>query len=602
MPRKQNGFGNTKSFSVKAAESINSKIHKGKSLGAAGFYPSDRKFGASVNRSVIEKYNLDSDWVKWRKGYEYYNRAAWYRLEEYDPITETYTDSKIKSVLYQGTPYQVDVEFDGYKFATKDSDSNNHYVIKRTTTSKPDLGVITKVENDPLLYPDQKKYKEIWCQGTAGADTRLLAQMIGERITDGVTEASLNYVLTNKKRPALFIGKSYEEMAQVTLTIQKSDITSESDLNSYQDLINKVVYIPDFYQEKDISLVDSINWIDADFYFAAQVEDEVPPQPIEILDPEQELLPPTLYDIKDLPKVMTASASYSIKGTYLYKKDLYQRFYGKQYVTADVIASEVTDVSYVVLPFKILGVTETPTTLEIVSVPFSGEFKLYAPTNVDADTLGGGYLVFTDYSFTKTMLDEYDGEYYHDLSDPGVLPWQRIETDIDPWMDEVFTSGQTLQPATMYTCSCPNYSRSLLRAPQETQDAGTRKINRQRRYPLPSVLSQGDFEALGANTASGTAATWETRQDKMSFKMCKHTIAAMFIERIKVQEPSEYPTIEARVQFEEKLRKEIEERGYRFKQSYRRGGITALEVVFALAQGLNLDDIETAYVMLNSTF
>ena len=100
--------------------------------------------------------------------------------------------------------------------------------------------------------------------------------MIGERITDGVTEASLNYVLTNKKRPALFIGKSYEEMAQVTLTIQKSDITSESDLNSYQDLVNKVVYIPDFYQEKDISLVDSINWIDADFYFAAQVEDEVP--------------------------------------------------------------------------------------------------------------------------------------------------------------------------------------------------------------------------------------------------------------------------------------------------------------------------------------
>ena len=602
MPRKQNGFGNTKTFSVKAQDKINNTVHKGKGPGAPGFYPSDRRYGASVNRTVIEKYNLDSDWVKWRKGYEYYNRAAWYRLEDYDPISQTYSESLIKSVLYQGTPYEVNVEFDGYKFATKDSDSNNHYVIKRTTTSKPDLGVITKVENDPLLYPEQKKYKEIWCQGTAGADSRLLTQMIGERITDGVTEASLNYVLTNKKRPALFIGKSYEEMAQVTLTIQKSDITSEAELNSYQDLVNKVVYIPDFYQEKDISLVDSINWIDADFYFAAEVEDEVPPQPIEILDPEQELLPPTLYDIKDLPKVMTASASYSIKGTYLYKKDLYQRFYGQQYVTADVVASEVTDVSYVVLPFKILGVTETPTTLEIISVPFSGEFKLYAPVNLDAETLGGGYLVFTDHSFTKTMLDEYDGKYYHDLSDPGVLPWKRIETDIDPWMDEVFTSGQPLQPATMYTCSCPNYSRSILRAPQELEDSGTRRINRQRRYPLPSVLSQGDYEALGANAAAGRATTWETRQDKMSFKMCKHTIAAMFIERIKVQEPSEYPTIEARVQFEEKLRKEIEERGYRFKQSYRRGGITALEVVFALAQGLNLDDIETAYVMLNSTF
>ena len=145
MPRKQNGFGNTKSFSVKANEKINSKISKGKGVGAAGFYPSNRQYGTSVHRSVIEKYNLDSDWVKWRKGYEYYNRAAWYRLEDYDPVTETYSETQIKSVLYQGTPYEVDVIFDGYKFATKDSDSNNHYVVKRTTTSKPDLGVITSV-------------------------------------------------------------------------------------------------------------------------------------------------------------------------------------------------------------------------------------------------------------------------------------------------------------------------------------------------------------------------------------------------------------------------------------------------------------------------
>ena len=67
--------------------------------------------------------------------------------------------------------------------------------------------------------------------------------MIGERITDGETEASLNYVLTDKKHPALFIGKSYDQLAQVTMTIQKSDITSETNLNSYQDLLGKVVYV-----------------------------------------------------------------------------------------------------------------------------------------------------------------------------------------------------------------------------------------------------------------------------------------------------------------------------------------------------------------------
>ena len=76
----------------------------------------------------------------------------------------------------------------------------------------------------------------------------------------------------------------------------------------------------------------------------------------------------------------------------------------------------------------------------------------------------------------------------------------------------------------------------------------------------------------------------------------------MFIEHIKIKEPSEYPTLEAREAFEEKLRKEIEEVAEEFALSYERGGITALEVIFALAQGLNLDDVETAYVMLNSNF
>ena len=79
-------------------------------------------------------------------------------------------------------------------------------------------------------------------------------------------------------------------------------------------------------------------------------------------------------------------------------------------------------------------------------------------------------------------------------------------------------------------------------------------------------------------------------------------IAAMFIERKQVIEPSQYPTVEARVNFEEKLNKEMNEVGDKFEASYKRGGITTLEIIFALAQGLNLDDVELAYVILNSNF
>ena len=43
--------------------------------------------------------------------------------------------------------------------------------------------------------------------------------------------------------------------------------------------------------------------------------------------------------------------------------------------------------------------------------------------------------------------------------------------------------------------------------------------------------------------------------------MCKHSIAAMFIEKIKVKEPNKYPTIEARENFEAKLNDDIAEVG-----------------------------------------
>ena len=96
--------------------------------------------------------------------------------------------------------------------------------------------------------------------------------------------------------------------------------------------------------------------------------------------------------------------------------------------------------------------------------------------------------------------------------------------------------------------------------------------------------------------------SWADRRHEMSFKMCKHSIAAMFIEGIKVKEPNDYPTVDSRIAFEEKLKKDIEEVAEEFRASYKRGGITSLEVLFALAGGLNLDDTELAYVLLNSNF
>ena len=595
MPKKQNGFGNPKSFAFKPSKNVN----KGKGVGAAGLYPSNRQYGSTVNRTVIEQYDLDSDWVKWRRGFEYYNKGAWYRLKDYDPITREYTDSQLKSVLYQGTEYPVDVVFDGYKFATKSADSNNHYVMKRVTETSPDIGRITAVYNDPTKYARQKANRELWCNASEGTESRLLYQMIGERLTDGETEATLDFILKEDETPALYIGKSFpEQLTEVTSSVSLAVLneTQWYEQNNYdiQKLVGKVVYIPQFFVERPVDAPSTLNVTDANEYWGIELVDKGVGE-IQILDNDT-ALPPSLYDIADLkPILKDETGVYTIEGTYIYKKDLYQRFYGQQYVTGELVMESVDFISYTVLPYVILGVETQGDRILLKSVPFVSELKLYQPP-------GRGILVFTDYSFTKFEIDEYDGRYYHQSGAPSDPLWMRLNTDIDPWMDEIFSSGNPLSPATIYTCSCPNYYKAMLRAPQSTEDSGTRKINRQRKYPLPSAKGRADFDQIGLAKAAGAIDSWQKREDRMSFQMCKHTVAAMFINQIKVKEPSSYPTVDAREAFESKLESDIAEVGEEFIASYERGGITTLEIIFALAQGLNLDEVELAYVILNSNF
>ncbi|MAU75264.1 MAG: hypothetical protein CL831_00135 [Crocinitomicaceae bacterium] len=595
MPRKQNGFGNPKALSFKGS----GRVDKGKGVGAPGTYPSNRQYGTSVHRTVIEKYNLDSDWVKWRKGFEYYINAAWSKLLTYNKKEKTYSDTKIDTKLYQGTDYEIDVEFEGYKFATKKADSNNHYVLRRTTVSQPNIGHINAVYNDTTQYEQQRQNKEIWAKLTAGTAARLLLRMNGERLTDGETEATLKNVLTSANHPAVFVGKSANRASTVKVTIPKSSLTYGADvtpLTSYQSLIGKIAYINNFYKEKNISSISSLNWVDSDYFFETEVSDTTTSQTVDILNPGTTELTTALYDIAELPKIVSSSnGTCELKGKYSFQKDDYQRFYGRQYLTAEVVQGEVTSASYTVLPFTILGVEETSTDIILISIPFKSEFRVTA-------SITSGTLIFSDWSFTKKSIDSYDGNYYHPPGAPGTAEWQRIDTDVNPWMDEVFTAGTALVPATIYACSCPNHSQAIIRAPQSTQDEGQRKINRQRQYPLPTVMGKADYEGSGIFTAAGLIESWESNEHKMSFKMCKHSIATMFVERIKIKEPNKYPTLEAREAFDEKLKSEINDVASEFNMSYKRRGITGLEIIFALAQGLNLDDTELAYVMFNNNF
>jgi hypothetical protein len=210
--------------------------------------------------------------------------------------------------------------------------------------------------------------------------------------------------------------------------------------------------------------------------------------------------------------------------------------------------------------------------------------------------------VFADNSFTKELPDfDADGNYNHKTPIPGEKTWTKIQLDVDAWQDEVFTADNALTFADVYTCSCPSYLRAIIRSP-EVYDDRQNKLNRQVRAPFPTAKGVSDFDVAGLGRAATIAQSWATGEYKKGFKVCKHTIASMFINKVRVQEPSSLPTYELRQNFEEKLANDINEVAEEFNAQLRRSEITTVELIYSLAEALNLDDVELGYVLLTSNF
>ena len=583
MPRKKNGWGPTNSNQFKG---VNNRVDKAKGRRAQGYYPSSNSFGSSVTRSAIEQYDLDSNWSRWRKGMEFYYAAAWYRLNEVDPVTKEITDTKITTKLYQGQPEEYDVTFDGYKFATTNADTNSHYVMKRTVPNPPSLGTVSAVRNDSRLYSENFEKQEIHVQITSAASTQLLTSMIGDRISDGVSEASLKNVLTQEGKPAVYKGKSLS--SRLLVHIPEAEFDPNVRLNTF---VGKIGYLEDIQIRRTIGTEE---FKDERFTFEVKVNQRESAQAFRILDPQD--LPVTTFDIAQLPTLLqTNLAEPELQSTFVFQKDDYQSAFGVQYVTADAVESEVNELSFNILPFEIKSIINDGNGFVLIeALSYPDELRLYAPA-------ANGFLVFNSKSFTRIELDTYNGLSYHVLK-PEEDPWKRLVTDVDPWMDQTFTSGFNLVPATLYTCSCPAYSHAQLRIPQSNEGEFDRKVNRQRRYPLPTAKGRKQSETVGLTKASGRISSWATDTYRSSFKLCKHTVAAMFIEKLKVAEPSQIPSYETRIKFETKLKEEMAQVAEEFIQSYQRGDLSLLELVFATAEGLNMDEVELASAMLNTKF
>ena len=522
---------------------------------------------------------------------EYYYQAAYLSFQE------------TNAVLYQGTNFEVPVTFDGYRFATKNADSRTHYAIHRSIDQNRQLGFITEVQSDQVAYPEQYLNREIWTKVVASRDINsdnILLRSIGERVGDGETAANIKWVLNSNKKPAVYHGKSPQEGNTIRVSIPLDEIRDSQFIKdnngNLQTLVGEAVYMPDFVINRPITLFD--RFTDLPEFWTVDVTEFTTGTRLTILDNTLSNAP-LLSDVSALDDIYTTTSTIgSVQGAFVFKKDIYQRFFGQQYLTADVVRNEIADLSYAIQPWTIqsIKIDEAANKLELTSEPFQASLQLYSTSEQER------WVVFSDNSFTH-MEPDYDtnGNYNHTLGIPGEKEWQKINLDIDPWQDQIFTAGKPLTFADLYTCSCPSYLHAVIRSPEAYDEQG-KKMNRQQRAPMPTAKGTNDYDLAGVGKAAGIAQSWATQEYRRGFKICKHTIASMFINKIRVQEPNTFPSVETREKFEEKLAADIQEVADEFNAQLKRSEMTTVEIVYALAEALNLDDIELGYVLLTSNF
>lgn len=612
MPRKQNGWNNPVDATFKKFGT------DPKQKGAAGSYPSFRQYGSTITRTAIEQWDLDSTWARWRKGMEYYYQAAWLPLltenpnydyslpDQRDPTKPNYNPrfvtQELNTILYQGTTVEIPVTFQGYRFATKNADSKTHYVLKRTIDNNVELGYVDAVYNNQNQYKENYANKELWIKVVAGRNINsdyALVRSEGDRISDGEVSANILKVLTSNERPAMYTGKSREKDCSIQLEVPSLDIlaTDFVDENGIDALVGNVVYVRDFYVQQPIDASE----VFTDFPRFMQVDSLVKQSnvSVEILDAGATNLPPSLLDISSLDKIYETNAGETtLTATHFFRKEDYQRYFGIQYLTAEVMQSEVDTIAFPIMPFIILGVRINQANGKVVieSEPFQSSIQLFTPPESQR------VVILSDSSFTRQSPDvDSNGNYNHQAPIPGEPLWQKLDIGINPWMDETFIAGSRLFYGEIYSCSCPAYLHAKIRQPEVVDEEGN-LINRQARIPLPTSQSQNTYDGTGTFKVSGIIQSWATEKYKRDFKLCKHTVAALFINKIRVMEPNTLPSYETRLKFEESLRADIDEVSQEFGEMLRRSEVTTIELIYALSEALNMDDIELGYLMQNANF
>ena len=607
MPRKENGWGSTRSFSV---NTVNNKINKGKGTPRlSGQYPSDRRYGTTITRSLKEQWNIDSTWLRWRKGYEYARQNIWVDL-----------DVLFFAFLFSGTTSRVQANFTCKRFPTLTSDTATRYVVKRTMAPSvidPRFATVTEVLNNPLERKKDVYNQEMWLKLSPSADKKksdALYRLIYERVsnkrhgTDYSTtpkfEATVKHLYKNDGTPMVYTATKKSQDTRQQIYIPRDEVLAMPYVaaNGLQALVGQVIRMRDM----PIAMPQSgLSFEDHPYKITIDMDMTMDNQKYYIINVDGQSPFEVLIDTDDDRIVIGTgdTASVVMQQDYTLEKEFYQQYFDYEF-TANTLESETNQMGMIFPPLYINSVAEVGDNIEFVTIPFESQLALYGESDEP-------YLVLSDFSFGSWQVLE-NGRTENNM-------------DVKPWEDETFLVGDGIYMSDYYACNCQSYSHSILSSPeaQYRRYSGVPLTkNRQLRYPLPSAASLKDKEAL-SDSEAGVIVNWATRRDRLSHKCCKHSIGAIFSEQTiegviiggeeiegipgtggvpfgnnkgyYVREPDSYPTDIARDEIETKLVEQTKETD--FSESGPRAEISPIDFSFSVLQLLNLMDTEVGSIL-----
>ena len=634
MPRKQNGFGSSKSFSV---GSVNNKIDQGKKVLGSGQYPSNRQYGTTVTRSVIQKYNLDSTWTMWARGYEYA------RLEKWVALTIPFPAN-----LFSGTQGAIRANFECKRYPSSTNDNLARYAVQRIVSSHASFGNVSKIINNKFSTEkqvlDNFRNKEIWLQMDKDSVRPELYRLSHERITNKPAEtdytktktfeATVKTVRKADGKPGIYTCNNRVSEAAEVIRIPRSEVvntdigkkiiaeTGNTDAlcRFLEGQVIRTTQLPTMMSKEGIVLKDDPEDFNK-ILIEMDMQKSSPACYIAIVDNQSAL--DIFVDVSPKLFLTTTNAKFEMNQEFVIHRDVYQPYF-EGFLTKELIDSETNNMSLLFPPLFIDLAVDDGTDFVFKTIPFEAQLWLYA---VDDEP----YLVLSDFSFTShQVIERSRNGTILKSNDPLTLAVRENiirDLNVNPWQDQTFVAGDGIYLADQYACNCQSYSKAIVRAPEEFIYPSSQgvKRNRQLRYPLPSSGSNKDKTALGNNTA-GSVLSWASANDRLKYKTCKHTMATewakdkitvvpnpnynpnkaisktnqRFITNrenlgYQIYEPTTKPALEILNDARQKIAKEIVDTD--FGNAAAREKISEIDLGFSILQLLNLMDVEIGYIL-----